>query len=131
MNITGIDDALRYLTFDFSAINDIVENTGKEILDGAKSKCDSPEIRASLDLVIVEDAYGITANVGSSDYKAPFLEFGTGVYVNILYGQEQYAMDFYVNGKGTMLPKAYLMPTYFEKRNELIERLKTYINGKR
>lgn len=54
---------------------------------------------------------------------APFVEFGTGVYVDVPDGLEDYAMNFYVNGKGTMHPQPYLFPAAFGEYPKMIDRI--------
>jgi len=47
---------------------------------------------------------------------APYVEFGTGSNVSIPEGFGAYAMQFYVNGKGTMKAQPFLIPAYLKYR---------------
>ena len=50
---------------------------------------------------------GIVAFGGNAAPYAPYVEFGTGKNKVIPLGFEDYAMQFYVNGEGTMQPQPY------------------------
>lgn len=41
-----------------------------------------------------------------------YVEFGTGVFVDVPQGWEETAMQFYVNGKGYLKPYPYLIPAF-------------------
>lgn len=41
-----------------------------------------------------------------------YVEFGTGVFVDVPTGWEETAMAFYVNGKGYLQPYPYLIPAF-------------------
>lgn len=65
---------------------------------------------------------GITFNTGTflskrvssnASYSA-YVEFGTGPYVNIPPGLEEFARQFYINGKGTTRAQPFLFPAYFK-----------------
>lgn len=43
---------------------------------------------------------------------AAYIEFGTGVFVDVPKGWESIAMQFYVNGKGYTTPHPYLYPAF-------------------
>lgn len=55
---------------------------------------------------------------------AGFLEWGTGKFINIPPGLEAYAMQWYVDGTGTILPQPYLFPAVEQERTKFVERLK-------
>ena len=57
---------------------------------------------------------GIVAFGGSPAPYAPYVEFGTGINVSIPEGFGAYAMQFYVNGKGTMKAQPYLIPAFIK-----------------
>ena len=50
--------------------------------------------------------------ISATEDYAPYVEFGTGQYVKVPKGFEEMAMSFYVNGKGTMKPRPYLIPSW-------------------
>ena len=67
---------------------------------------------------------------------APYLEFGTGT--NVFQGEywvtdelENYAKQFYVNGKGRLYPHPFLYNSAFEQLPTLVEDLKNLLNEKR
>jgi HK97 gp10 family phage protein len=55
---------------------------------------------------------------------APYLEFGTGKFVEVPSGLEDYAMTWYVNGKGYIHPHPFLFPAVEKNRKPFIENLK-------
>jgi len=55
------------------------------------------------------------AEVGATAFHAPYVEFGTGLKVKVPQGYEEFAMQFYVNGKGRMSPQPYLIPSFLEE----------------
>ena len=57
---------------------------------------------------------GIVAFGGNAAPYAPYVEFGTGSGVNVPQGFSDYAMQFYVNGKGTMKEQPFLIPAYLK-----------------
>jgi HK97 gp10 family phage protein len=59
---------------------------------------------------------GIVAFGGNAAPYAPYVEFGTGSGVVIPQGFNDFAMQFYVNGKGTMKAQPYLIPAFIKYR---------------
>jgi HK97 gp10 family phage protein len=57
---------------------------------------------------------GTVAFGGNAAPYAPYVEFGTGSGVVIPQGFSDFAMQFYVNGKGTMRAQPYLIPAYLK-----------------
>lgn len=57
---------------------------------------------------------GIVAFGGTPAPYAPYVEFGTGSGVVIPQGFNAFAMQFYVNGKGTMKAQPYLIPAFIK-----------------
>lgn len=55
---------------------------------------------------------------------AAYLEFGTGAFVEIQPEWKSLAMQFYVNGKGTIKPHPYLYPAYHEESEKYITNLR-------
>lgn len=52
-------------------------------------------------------------NVGVNELPmGAYVEFGTGVFVDVPQGWEETAMRFYVNGKGYLEPYPYLIPAF-------------------
>ena len=63
---------------------------------------------------------GTVAFGGQAAPYAPYVEFGTGSGVNVPQGFSDYAMQFYVNGKGTMRAQPFLIPAYLKYRKVLL-----------
>lgn len=61
--------------------------------------------------------------VGFSAKYAPYQEFGTGQYVEVPVGFEDFAMEFFVSGKGHVHAQPFLLPAFFEERDKAAERL--------
>lgn len=62
---------------------------------------------------------GLTWSVAVNQVPmAAYIEFGTGVYVDVPPGWEDIAWQFYVNGKGRLRPNPYLYPAYYEGRRQ-------------
>lgn len=60
---------------------------------------------------------------------AGYIEFGTGKFIDIPVGLEKYAMWWFKNGRGTILPHAFLFPAVEQERTKFIERLKADLNA--
>jgi len=60
-----------------------------------------------------KDVAGLTGEVGFRNKYAAYVEFGTGTKVQIPQGLEDYAMTFYVNGKGRLPARPFLFPPFF------------------
>jgi HK97 gp10 family phage protein len=68
------------------------------------------KLKQSIALEIKKE--GLLAEVSANKEYAPYVEFGTGQFTKVPKGFEEIAMSFYVNGKGTMKPKPYLIPSW-------------------
>ena len=67
---------------------------------------------------------GIVAFGGNAAPYAPYVEFGTGSGVVIPQGFNDFAMQFYVNGKGTMKAQPYLIPAYLKYKKVFLNDLR-------
>ena len=65
----------------------------------------------------------LEGEVGYRTKYAAYVEFGTGAFVDIPAGLEDYAMQFFVNGKGRIPAKAFLFPAFFRETKELEKRM--------
>lgn len=65
--------------------------------------------------------------VGFSAKYAPYQEFGTGQYTEVPIGFEDFAMEFFVSGKGHVHAQPFLLPAFFEERDKAVERLENEI----
>lgn len=59
---------------------------------------------------------------------AAYIEFGTGIFVDVPKGWESIAMQFYVNGKGYTTPHPYLYPAYYVVRTQYKKDLRDALN---
>ena len=53
-----------------------------------------------------------------------YVEFGTGVFVDVPQGWEETAMQFYVNGKGYLKPYPYLIPAFHKGERQFNQDIK-------
>ncbi len=67
---------------------------------------------------------GIVAFGGTPAPYAPYVEFGTGSGVVIPQGFNAFAMQYYVNGKGTMKAQPYLIPAFIKYRKIFLKDMK-------
>jgi hypothetical protein len=67
---------------------------------------------------------GLDGEVGFRNRYAAYVEFGTGTKVQIPQGLEDYAMTFYVNGKGRLPARPFLFPAWFKGSGEFMKRIK-------
>ena len=67
---------------------------------------------------------GLDGEVGFRNRYAAYVEFGTGTKVQIPQGLEDYAMTFYVNGKGRLPARPFLFPAWFRESGEFMKRIK-------
>lgn len=70
-----------------------------------------------------KDVGQLTGVVGYRNRYAAYQEFGTGAKVQIPKGLEDYAMTFYVNGKGRLPANPFLFPAFFEQTKKFVERI--------
>lgn len=56
---------------------------------------------------------------------APFVEFGTGGFVKVPQGLEDYAMQFYKNGQGKLPPRPFFFEPFLRRREDLVKKIKT------
>ena len=69
----------------------------------------------------------ILGEVGAKEFYAPFVEFGTGTNVEVPNGYEDFAMKFYVNGKGTLMPRPFLIPAFLEEKQKFVQNIKNLV----
>jgi HK97 gp10 family phage protein len=67
---------------------------------------------------------GTVAFGGNAAPYAPYVEFGTGSGVVIPQGFSDFAMQFYVNGKGTMKAQPYLIPAFIKYKKVFLNDMK-------
>lgn len=121
-NIRGLGSVRKMLkdlrkTSDKAVQKGIVK-TAKAIQVDAKNF--APKDTAALEQSIQLEEIPLGAKVGSNLWYAPFKEFGTGPFVLVPKGQEDYAFTFYVNGKGNTAPQPFLFPALFKNQDSLV-----------
>lgn len=73
---------------------------------------------------------GITWSIAVNQVPmGAYIEFGTGVYVDIPPGWEDIAWQFYVNGRGRLLPHPYLYPAYSAAMTHYSQDLRDALDG--
>jgi hypothetical protein len=72
----------------------------------------------------------LQGEVGYASVMAAYYEFGTGAYVDIRYGLEDYAQQFFVNGRGRIPANAFLFPALFSVKKEFKEEVLKGIHSK-
>ena len=80
-----------------------------------------------------KDQRGLDGEVGFKNEYAPYVEFGTGTEVSKGFAKEygvapeglpEYAMEFFVNGKGRLPARPFLFPAWFKEQREFMKRIK-------
>lgn len=92
-----------------------------EILADAISRVpvDTGHLKGSAYINQTENGYAI----GFSAFYAPYVEFGTGDNTFVPVGYGDFAMEFFVNGKGNGRPQAYLFPAFLARRDSILSEL--------
>lgn len=70
----------------------------------------------------------LNGEVGYKTVMAAYYEFGTGAFIDIPSGLEDYAMTFFINGKGRIEPQAFLFPAFFSVGREFGDEVLKSIN---
>lgn len=113
---------------------DLVEEeifaTTEAIADGARSRV--PVDTGLLKGSIITTHEKFEGEIIAAQHYAPYVEFGTGGFVNVPAGLETYASRF--KGKGikqvNLPPRPFLYPTWKQETNEMMNRLERAIKGK-
>lgn len=102
------------------AINKGIQETAKLILGDALSRVpvDKGLLRASLGIENRPDE--LTAIVYAGALYAAYQEFGTGAFTDVPSGYEEYAMEFFVSGKGHTSPQPFMFPALFANQEKLV-----------
>lgn len=75
----------------------------------------------------------LSVEIGVTVWYAAYIEFGTGDYAAAYLTSQpgeikEYAMQFYVNGKGTMPARPFFFPAVYKNYNELVKKLISILN---
>lgn len=74
---------------------------------------------------------GLEWEIVAAKFYAPYVEFGTGTKVKVPNGLEDYAMQFFVSGKGRLPARPYLFPAFFVQKEVLLKRIKEILKKPR
>lgn len=102
------------------AINKSIQQTARNILKAALSRVhlDSGALKSSLGME--QNTEEMNAKVYADILYAAYVEFGTGGFVEVPKGMEDYAMEFFVSGDGITRPQPFLMPSFAENKEKLL-----------
>lgn len=109
-------------------VKEILRNGANDILQRALSKVpvDKGLLKASGG--IEETNNGWVFKVYFSAKYAPYQEFGTGSLVEVPLGYEDYAMEFFISGKGAMPAQPFLFPAFFDFRDAIVKEINDLLN---
>lgn len=131
--VKGLDNLQRKLE---KLPEQIKQATREKIEDAADTIVLKAVSRAPVDLGVLRQSIGNEPRNGGFNYiifvsaeYAPYIEFGTGIKVNVPSELTNYAKQFIGKGERQVnLPaRPFLFPAYFEERKKLIEDLKKSI----
>lgn len=74
---------------------------------------------------------GLQWEIVAAKFYAPYVEFGTGSKVKVPSGLEDYAMQFFVSGKGRLPARPYLFPAFFAQKEIMLKRIKEILKKPR
>ena len=133
--VNGLKEVLRALdkaSKDIpKSVDDEIKKIANEILQAALAKVPSASelLRASAFIEKIDGGW----TIGFSAKYAAYQEFGTGALVEIPKGYEDFAHEFFVNGKGVTPAQPFLLPAFLARRdnivNELSQKLDAYIKS--
>ncbi len=108
------------------AVKSSVQRNTDQIFKEALSAVpvDLGDLRASGNPNTQNPYLGIVAFGGDLAPYAPYVEFGTGSNVRIPQGFSDFAMQYFVNGKGTMKAQPYLIPAFIKYRKIFLKDMK-------
>lgn len=98
-----------------------------------KAKANAPVDLGKLKqgIIVREDTlqqYGVHFRIVATESYSPYVEFGTGDKVEVPSGLEDWAMQFYVNGKGTTPAQPFLYPAFQAQKRQYIADLKKILD---
>lgn len=136
VKVTGLDKVIQELRQLGEDTNRILQEELKKICDGiladalARVPVDTGDLKASSYVNKTENGWAI----GFTAKYAPYVEFGTGSFVQVPQGEEEFAMQFFVNGEGHGRPRPFLFPAFLSKRESIVtdleKRLNDYLKSK-
>lgn len=131
--MSSVTRALRAFERDSErAAKDMLQKIAGEILQSALLRVPVKygDLKASLGIEQTDG--GWTFKIYASAKHAPWVEFGTGGFVVVEGGYEDYAMEFFVSGEGHSRPQPYLFPPFIAERETIVDKvakgLTEYVN---
>lgn len=132
-DLRGQDKVNRLLSSFLSEVEggskEATESSGRNILSGAKrdAPVDTGELRDSGYYEPTNKGFG--AKIGFRALHAPYLEFGTGGYVDVPEGFADYAIQFKGAGirKVNILPQPYLIPNWLREHPIYLGKIKKVV----
>lgn len=133
MEIDGISQVIRnieaYETLKIAEVRKRIDQGRRNVL--ALARRDAPNmLKPTFQSHQAREVRGeieasISAGHGLEDPRiSAWVEFGTGKFVEVPKGLEDYAMTFYVSGKGRLPPNSYLFSNAFREWQDVIRSLK-------
>jgi len=127
VNVNGKNEIVKSIK-DFAAENiELLEDEVQVLADNIQLKS-AQRVRRDFGILAnsqFKSVQGLNAEVGFSAKYAAYVEFGTGGFVDVPSGLEDYAIQF--KGKGikqvNLIPRPYLFNSAFEEFTELKNRL--------
>lgn len=102
------------------AINKGVQQIARSILKSALSRVPENQGLLKSSLGMEQNTDDMSAKVYADILYAAYVEFGTGGFVEVPKGMEDYAMEFFVSGDGITRPQPFLMPSFNENKEKLL-----------
>lgn len=122
MQIKGLDKVLRSLEFDDSKLQKAVREAGNLVEREAINNIVEPILKPMVNSFDVKETDYIGVNIGTSSDIGAYEEFGTGGFVVIPpETTSEYAMQWYVNGRGTLHPNPWLFPAWRNNKKRVEE----------
>jgi len=102
------------------AINKGVQQIARSILKAALSRVPENQGLLKSSLGMEQNTEDMSAKVYADILYAAYVEFGTGGFVEVPKGMEDYAMEFFVSGDGITRPQPFLIPSFNENKEKLL-----------
>lgn len=119
--LASVNKQLRKLERDSQkAINKGIQETARLILNSALNRVPVAmgDLKKSLGIENMPEE--MKAKVYASALYAAFVEFGTGAFVEVPTGLEDYAMEWFVSGDGVSRPQPYLFNSMADYQDQLL-----------
>lgn len=102
------------------AINKGIQQTARNILKAALSRVPENQGLLKGSLGMEQNTEEMNAKVYADILYAAYVEFGTGGFVEVPKGMEDYAMEFFVSGDGITRPQPFLMNSFADNKEKLL-----------